>query len=196
MTCEATHNATSLPGSADGAQPFGLLTGQTADLFGQEVARASPSARSAQAAPLATSATYGLRSSTSSASAALQASLASRLPGLLDSRGSTMYSLTWKAQATPLRRQICQLVASVRPTRESGFSGWATPTASMKVRSKAFQKGTAPAPRECLRGAIATGSGATTVYFDRQSGEFSRWMMGYPTSWLRCMPTGTQSCPK
>jgi hypothetical protein len=74
------------------------------------------------------SATYGLRSSTSSASAALAASLASRLPALLDSRGSTMFALTWKAQATPQRRLICRLVASAHRTGDSGSTGWPTTT--------------------------------------------------------------------
>jgi hypothetical protein len=73
-------------------------------------------------------ATYGLRSSASSASVALQASLASRLPALLDSRGWITFALTWKAQATPLRRQICVLRASAHRTSDSGFTGWPTAT--------------------------------------------------------------------
>jgi len=73
------------------------------------------------------SATYGLRGSGSSESAALQQSLANRLAERLDSRGSTMFSLTWKAKATPLRRQICQLAASAHRTGDSGFGGRPTP---------------------------------------------------------------------
>jgi len=73
------------------------------------------------------SATYGLRGSGSSESAALQQSLANRLAERLDSRGSTMFSLTWKAKATPLRRQICQLAASAHRTGDRGFGGWPTP---------------------------------------------------------------------
>ena len=73
------------------------------------------------------SATYGLRSSASSESVALQQCLASRLPELLGSRGSIMFALTWKAQATPLRRRICALRASAHRTSGSGSTGWPTP---------------------------------------------------------------------
>lgn len=75
------------------------------------------------------SATYGLRSSGSSASAALQQSLASRLPARLGSRGSTMFAQTWKAQATPLRRRISAHTASAHRTSGSGSTGWPTPNA-------------------------------------------------------------------
>ena len=120
-------SATSLPESAAGATPCDLQVGLTTDLFGQALAPASRSAPQASSVAATMSATYGLRSSTSSASAALAASLASRLPALLDLRGSTMFALTWKAQATPLRRQICRLAASAPRTGDSGFSGWPTP---------------------------------------------------------------------
>lgn len=96
------------------------------DLFGQALAPASRSAPQASSVAATMSATYGLRSSTSSASAALAASLANRLPALLDSRGSTMFVLIWKAQATPLRRQICRLAASAPRTDGSGSIGWPT----------------------------------------------------------------------
>ena len=127
MTLEATSNATSLQASEGGATPCGLLGGPMTDLFGQEVAHASPSARQATSVAAKMSATYGLRSSTSSESAALAASLANRLPALLDSRGSITFALTWKAQATPLRRLICALRARGLHTSGSGSTGWPTP---------------------------------------------------------------------
>ena len=98
------------------------------DLFGQAVAPASPTAPQASSVAARMSATYGLRSSTSSASAALQASLASRLPALLGLPGSIMFALIWKAQSTPLRRQICRLAASAHRIGDSGFTGWRSPT--------------------------------------------------------------------
>jgi len=73
------------------------------------------------------SATYGLRSSGSSASAALQASLVSKLPELLASRGLTMWQQTWKTQVTPLRRRILAHTASAHRTSDSGSTGWPTP---------------------------------------------------------------------
>ena len=96
------------------------------DLFGQALAPASHSAPRASSVAATMSATYGLRSSTSSASAALQRCLASRLPELLDSRGSITFALTWKAQVTPLRRQICALRARGHSTSGSGSTGWPT----------------------------------------------------------------------
>lgn len=129
MTLEATHNATSSQALEDGALRYGLQAGPMTDLFGQALAPASRSAPRASSVAATMSATYGLRSSTSSASAALQASLASRLPELLDSRGSTMFALTWKAQATPLRRLICALRARGLHTSGSGSTGWPTPNA-------------------------------------------------------------------
>lgn len=102
------------------------------DLFGQAVVHASRSAPQVPSVAQRMSATYGLRSSTSSASAALQQSLANRLRERLDSRGSIMFALTWKAKATPLRRQICQLAASALRTDGSDCSGWPTPTTQAK----------------------------------------------------------------
>jgi hypothetical protein len=99
------------------------------DLFGQALAPVNLSAPRASSVAATMSATYGLRSSTSSASEALQACLVSRLPELLDSRGSIMFSLTWKAQVTPLRRRICALLASGRRTSASACTGWPTTNA-------------------------------------------------------------------
>jgi hypothetical protein len=108
------------------------------DLFGQALVPANLSAPQGNSVAATMSATYGLRSSGSSASAALAASLANRLPALLDSRGSTMFALTWKAQATPLRRQICRLAASGRPTDGSDCSGW--PTCKQSDADKGVRK--------------------------------------------------------
>lgn len=129
MTYEDMDSATSSPASEGGATPCGLQNGLMTDLFGQALAPASRSAPRANSVAATMSVTYGLRSSTSSKSAALQASLASRLLALLDSRGSTMFALTWKAQATPLRRPICALRALAHPTSASGSTGWPTPMA-------------------------------------------------------------------
>jgi hypothetical protein len=76
-----------------------------------------------------TSATCGLNGWLSSESAALQQSLESRLRRQLDGAGSTLFSLTWKAKATPAGRPYCQLVASALRTSGSGYGSWPTPTA-------------------------------------------------------------------
>lgn len=129
MTCADTSKRTSSLGSADGALPPDSLESPMTDLFGRVVAPASRSASPARSVAATMSATYGLRSSASSASAALQQLLASRLPELLASRGSIMFALTWKAQATPLRRRICRLAASAPRIDDSDCSGWPTPNA-------------------------------------------------------------------
>lgn len=78
------------------------------------------------------SGTCGQLSTTSSASAALQSSLVSKLQVKTGSVGSTLYALTWKQRVTPQGRSISALRASVRRTSDSGSGGsekgWATPT--------------------------------------------------------------------
>ena len=113
------------------------------DLFGQALAPASRSVPQASSVAATMSATYGLRSSTSSESAALQASLASRLPALLDSRGSITFALTWKTQATPLRRRICALLARGHSTSASGSIGWPTSRATDGDKGVRSAKGAA-----------------------------------------------------
>ena len=122
-----TSNATSSPGSGDGATPCDSQDGPMTDLFGQALAPVNRSASPGRSVATTMNATYGLRSSASSASVALQQSLASKLPALLDSRGSTTFALTWKAQVTPLRRQICRLAASAHRTGDNGCGGWRSP---------------------------------------------------------------------
>jgi hypothetical protein len=96
------------------------------DLFGQEVAPVSRSAPPARAMSLQMSATYGRRSSGSSASAALSLSLASRLQARTLLLGSTMFALTWKARVTPSGRSIPALRASALRTSGKGCIGWPT----------------------------------------------------------------------
>ena len=129
-TLEATSNATSLPASEAGAtrcaSPDWLMT----DLFGQALARASLLAPPASSVAATMSAIYGLRSSTSSASAALQLSLASRLPERLGTLGGTMWQQIWKAKATPQRRRILAHIQLGLLTSGSGCTGWPTPLKS------------------------------------------------------------------
>ena len=95
---------------------------------GPDHARASLSARQAKAKGLMTSGIFGPHSSTSSMSADLSASLASRLQARTASDGSTLYRLTWKLWATPAGRCLSLLRASARRTSGSGFTGWPTAT--------------------------------------------------------------------
>jgi len=135
MIYEATHSAISSPVSADGPKPCTLQDGPMTDLFGLALAPVSPSALRASSVAAVMSATYGLRSSGSSASAALQASLVSKLPELLASRGLTMWQQTWKTQVTPLRRRILAHTASAHRTSDSGSTGWPTPMAGTPAQN-------------------------------------------------------------
>ena len=122
-------NAISLPASEAGASPSEWRDTLTPDLFGQAPAPASPSAPPVRARRAMTNAICGLNGHLSSPSAALQQSLESRLRRRLDGAGSILFSLIWRRKATPAGRPYCQLVASARPTSDSGFGGWVSPTA-------------------------------------------------------------------
>jgi hypothetical protein len=89
--------------------------------YGQVRVHANLSPRLAQVLGLMTSGTYGRTGTISSASAALQSSLASRLQARTASVGSTLFKLTWKERATPSGRLICALRASVRRTSDNDF---------------------------------------------------------------------------
>lgn len=128
VTCEGTTECISLPALEAGTTRSILLDGE-ADLFGPVPVLANLSARQAKELGLLTSGTCGPRSSTLSASVALQQSLASRLQAATASTGSTLYALTWKVRPTPLGRPICALRASARRTSASDFTGWPTPVA-------------------------------------------------------------------
>jgi hypothetical protein len=76
------------------------------------------------------SGTYGPRSTTSLASAALQSSLENKLRQRTASVGLTLYKLTWKDRATPAGLPICALRASAHRTSDSACTGWPTTQAS------------------------------------------------------------------
>lgn len=126
-TCEATPSAISLQESEDGPQLFGQPVSVIVRLFGPEVARASLSARQAKAAGLLTSGTSGRPGTTSSASAALQSSLESRLRAETQCLGSILYRMIWKPWVTPSGRSRSRLRASVLRTSGTGSTGWPTP---------------------------------------------------------------------
>lgn len=108
--------------------PCDLPDGPMVDLFGQVLAHVSHSALQASSAAQMTIATFGRRSSRSSASAALELSLASRLPELLATHGGMPWRQIWKAKVTPLRRRILAHTASGLRTSDSDCIGWPTPT--------------------------------------------------------------------
>lgn len=125
-----TGSATSLPAWESGRTRSGAPAGPTIDLFGLVPVRANLSPRQAQDLALLTSGTSGRPGTTSSASAALQSSLESKLRARLSTLGSTLYTMTWKPWITPSGRSRSRLRASVRRTSATDFIGWPAPTAA------------------------------------------------------------------
>ncbi len=105
-----------------------------------------------------TSATFGRKSGDSSPSAALQSSLASRLPARMEGYGSPEYALRWKSWDMPLGPPICALRGSARRTSDSDFGGWPTPEA---LNSEGYQ--VASGKRYPRLGAVAQMAGWTTL---------------------------------
>lgn len=118
----------SLPESADGATHCGLPDGLTTGQCGQVLARASHSAQQGGKKECRTNGTCGPYGSTSSASAGLSRSLASRLKQRLTTDGSILFAMTWKMKDTPSGRSVCLLRASAHRTSDSGCGSWPTPT--------------------------------------------------------------------
>lgn len=128
-------NATSSPASPDGPALFVSLDGPTIALCGQDLAPANRSVSERRTRKAcATSATSGPLGFGSSASVALRSSLVSKLRERLPGAGLTLFKMTWKESATPSRRSIYQLRASVRRTSGNDCGGWATPTATDATR--------------------------------------------------------------
>ena len=127
-----TRKFTSSQAEASGVSPLDAQDGQTADPCGVAAPLAPASRRRAKAEGLATLVTSGLMGHDSSASAALQSSLESRLMTQLDTAGSTLFKLTWKRKRTPLGRRYLERAVSVRRTSVSAstlLASWPTPNA-------------------------------------------------------------------
>lgn len=123
-------SVTSLPASADGLEHSGLQDGPTTCPSGLEAVHVSPSLTPGRSEDSPTIATSGPPGSSSSSSIGLQSFLASRLPRLLGSRGSTLFRLTLKERVTPSGRRIFAQRASVLRTEGKDSTGWPSPIAS------------------------------------------------------------------
>lgn len=155
-TLWGTTPATSSPGYPDGPSPSGSPDGRTTapSGLGRARARRSPppakrsdalnvegvlsralaglvtsSASGANTPGSPTADTCGPSSGVSSATAALQSFLASRLAERMAGYGSPEYGLRWDESDTPLGPPICRLWASGRRTSANDCSGWPTPDA-------------------------------------------------------------------
>lgn len=129
-TCEGSPSATSSPASESGALLCVGPAGTIVDQSGRAVALASLSHRQVKAAGWEMSDICGQLGTTSSASAALQSCLESRLRARTQSLGSTLFTLTWKPWTTPSGRSRFRLRASVLRTSATACTGWPTSQAS------------------------------------------------------------------
>src|SRR5689334_2170066 len=118
QTSRGSCNAISSPGLESGATPCDSQDSPMTDLFGVALVPAPVSPSRAKERGLKTLATSGRLGLASSASAALQSSLANKLMERLDTAGSTLFTLTWKRKATPLGRRYLERAVSVRRTFE------------------------------------------------------------------------------
>jgi hypothetical protein len=187
------------------------------DLFGQEAVPASHSAKPAMVTDSKILGTYGLISTGSSASNALQSSLESRLE--MQKLGSTLFPLTWKGKATPSGRRYYQLVPLVRNTGGIASGLLPTPQARdfMPAHTAAYvtekrrqghgmanlndfvaheHLGLWPTPTASRRSGLQShGKNAILGVLNPQ---WVAWLMGYPTNWLNppYVPSATRSSRK
>src|SRR3990167_2937794 len=127
-TLPDTLSVISLPEFQDGHSPSNSPVGVQTELFGRGVVPVNPSAPPDVERERLTSATSGRSSGASLRSAALSASLASRLMAKLDLDGSPEYVLTWRRVAMASGSSVYRLRASARRTSANACSGWPTPT--------------------------------------------------------------------
>jgi hypothetical protein len=125
--------------------------------------------------------------------------LANRLRQLLPWDGSIEYSMTWSRRDTPHGRVYYQLAALARRTSGQGCSGWPTPAHSDQFKVR-FKK------ESILRDVFGRGVNCIARKTIEEYGEFPHpdlyaWLMGFPMTWNRAMPTvwpgtATPSCPR
>ena len=201
MNYDNTLKSISSPVSASGVTLCVKRAGPIPDLFGQDPAPASLSARQAKARGLLMSGTFGRRSIISSASAALQSSLASRLQAKTALSGSTLYKLTWKERATPQGLLICALRASVPRTSDSASTGWPTPltgdvNASRTSDAQAYSERWLARPNSGTNLAIVaqalTGWATPTTRDHKNTGNLENYIYGSPTGRIWDDSTSTQ----
>lgn len=205
MTLPGFTSAISSPGSACGVSPCGEQDGRTTLKSGQDHAHASLSARQARTLGSLTSGTYGQRSITSYASAALQSSLESRLRARTQNLGSILYKMTWKRWATASGRSRSRLRASASQASATGYTGWATPTSrdhkdTGNLSKSCIRDGKFKAdalPRQIWLHFTAAGdpSAALMESFASFHLTLARNLMGLPPEWERCAPTEMPSRP-
>ena len=130
MICEDTGKCTCSLGLEDGVSLCELLGCQMTKKSGPQVSLASLSAQQALDAGLLTSDIFTPTGIGSSASAALEGLLVSRLRARTQNLGSTLYKLVWKDWAMPSGLLRSRQRGSALRTSETARTGWPTPAAA------------------------------------------------------------------
>ena len=171
--CEDSGNAISSPALESGAMPCGSPDGKIADPYGPAPVPVPASPSRAKAKGLTTLVTSGRYGMPSSASVALEQSLVNKLMERLDTAGSTLFRLTWKRKATPLRRQYWELAAlGLRTGGKGCISSVPTPRT---VTGGAERRGTQTGiradgeRRRRLASRSATERGAESLHAERRT---------------------------
>ncbi len=168
---EATTKYTCSAESAAGRLLSILLGGPVTDLYGPDRVRVSHSARLAEVMGLLMSGTSGRTSTTSSASAALTQSLASRYRQRTACLGSGLYKLTWKERAMPSGGSMPALRASAPRTSGNDCTGWPTPMAGTPARNGNNEAGN----NDSSRKTVALLSGWPTPRLEDGESSGARW---------------------
>lgn len=169
-------NAIFLQELVDGPWPSDFAGGKTSAQSGPDRAHASHSPKLENASGSPTTATFGRSGSISSVSAALQASLESRLQARMASYGPTAPEMTLKARTMPSGRRFCRLLLSGRRIDGTDFILLPTPSAQTQEGGMRIDGGARSRQRWQQLGIKP---GLTTA----------AWLMGYPPAWLRLSPT-------
>jgi hypothetical protein len=172
LTFPVLVSVTSSPVSESGRPRFDSPASPTTPISGPDPVRVSHSRPPVAGPEPKTLDTSGPAGSLLSTSVALQSSLANRLRAQLDSRGSTLFTLTWKERVTPSGRRICALRASVRRTSDKGCTSWPTPTSARQSTCETPEtwNGRSDNPRSLpLEVAVKLAGWPTTVKEDARS---------------------------
>lgn len=170
---------------------FVARDGTIRDQSGQEVVRASLTARQVKALGLLMSGTSGRPGTTSSESADLSRCSESRFLSLSSTAGWTSSPMTWKQTTTPSGRLVSALVTSA--PRSKGSASTLLPSISAREWKDSsrgevlarLDRGDGVAKRICALSPTLRSSQEVVGL----NPSFAAWIMGLPSAWTSCTPT-------